>query len=356
MTSQESENWPIEFVRNFDVASNDHDIRELQKNAYNVYYLFAKRCGFSVRRGHTYKRNDSDNIEYIYIREFICHRAGIVNRQKVTELEKQRKRKSSRCNCSAKLFIKRWMVTYFSNSHNHALLDDKEVQFLPAYRDIPNNDQSRILLLSKVGCSISIIIRVLELEKGIEADHFPYLEKDIRNFLQSQSSVGNENDASDVLKLCKSLKDIDDVFQQDFTMDESNKLKHIIWVFGDSIRAYETFGDVVVFHTTYRINRYDMPLGLWVGLIIMAIQFSLDSFLHFVKGKYPRKILTDQDHALKEAISTELSNTKHAFCIWHIVSKLPNWFSFSLGPKYDDFKSEFCRLCNLEYASDFEKQ
>jgi len=31
-------------------------------------------------------------------------------------------------------------------------------------------------------------------------------------------------------------------------------LEHIIWSFGDSIRAYEAFGDVVVFYTTYRIK------------------------------------------------------------------------------------------------------
>jgi len=39
-----------------------------------------------------------------------------------------------------------------------------------------------------------------------------------------------------------------------------------MWAFGDSIRAYKSFGDVVVFDTTYRINRYDMPLGIWVGV------------------------------------------------------------------------------------------
>ena len=39
-----------------------------------------------------------------------------------------------------------------------------------------------------------------------------------------------------------------------------------MWAFGDSIRAYESSGDVVVFDTTYRINRYDMPLGIWVGV------------------------------------------------------------------------------------------
>ncbi|KAL6531989.1 hypothetical protein OROGR_010686 [Orobanche gracilis] len=403
--SEAIENWPIQLLGDdFDSTSEDDEIEELQneplpeaentnkstpykgqifnsdETAYNFYCLFAKRCGFSVRRGHSYKHM-KNNIEDIYKREYICHRAGIAKQKKIDEVERQRKRKSSRCKCSAKLFITKrtigfdecWVVTYFSNSHNHVLLDDKEVRFLPAYRDISINDQSRILLLSKAGCSVNIIMRVLELEKGIEAGHLPFLEKDIRNFLQSQGNVGKENDASEVLKLCKSLKDMDDAFQYDFTMDESNKLENIIWVFGDSIRAYEVFGDVVVFDTTYRINRYDMPLGLWVGVDnhgnsiffgcvllrnekIPSFTWALQSFLHFVKGKYPQTILTDQDHALKEAISTELPNTKHAFCIWHIVSKFPNWFSFSLGPNYEDFKSEFYRLYNLECTSDFERQ
>ncbi|WVZ00452.1 hypothetical protein V8G54_026521 [Vigna mungo] len=158
------------------------------------------------------------------------------------------------------------MVTCFENSHNHALLDEKEIRFLPAYHDIPINDQARTLLLSKVCCSVSLIMRVIDAEKGIKARHLPLFDRDIRNFIKSQSSIDKENDASDVLKLCKDLKDKDDAFQYDFTLDESNKLEHIIWVFGDSIRAYEAFGDVVVFDTTYRINRYDMSLGLWVGV------------------------------------------------------------------------------------------
>ncbi|PNX72174.1 protein FAR1-related sequence 11-like [Trifolium pratense] len=267
----------------------------------------------------------------------------------------------------------KWVITYFNNYHNHDLLDDKEVQFLPAYRNIPIADQSRILLLSKAGCAISLITRVLELEKGIDTGSLPFLDKDIRNFIQSQSSIGKENDASDVLKLCKSLKDIDDDFKYEFTIDENNKLEHIIWAFGDSIRAYETFGDVVVFDTTYRINRYDMPLGLWVGVDnhgnsiffgcvllrdekIPSFTWALKNFLAFVQGKYPKTILTDQDLALKEAIAMELPNTKHAFCIWHIVSKLSSWFSFALGSRYNDFKQEFHRVYHLGCGEDFERE
>jgi len=249
------------------IFSNDVD-------AYEFYSLFARKNGFSIRREHIYKSctNESKkNPSGIYKREFVCHHGGIVKQRNINEVECQRKRKSSKCNFGAKMlvsikttgFVEKWVVTYFNN---HELLDDKEVQFLPAYRNIPTADQSCILLLSKVGCSISIIMRVLELEKKIVTGNLPFLDKDIRNFIQSQSCISKENDASDVLKLCKNLKDIDDAFKYEFTIDESNKLEHIMWAFGDSIRAYYSFGDVVVFYTTYRINRYDMPLGIWVGV------------------------------------------------------------------------------------------
>ncbi|CAJ2675023.1 unnamed protein product [Trifolium pratense] len=109
-------------------------------------------------------------------------------------------------------------------------------------------------------------MRLLELEKGIDVGSLPFMDKDIRNFLQNQSGIDKQKDALDVLKLCKGLKELDDAFQYDYTIDENKKLEHIIWAFGDSIRAYESFGDVVVFDTTYRINRYDMPLGIWLGV------------------------------------------------------------------------------------------
>jgi hypothetical protein len=75
-----------------------------------------------------------------------------------------------------------------------------------------------------------------------------------------------------------------------------------------------------------------------------------------VKGKYPKTILTDQDPSIKEAIAMELPNTKHAFCIWHIVAKLSSWFSFPLGSRYDDFKHEFHKVYHLECADDFERE
>ena len=75
----------------------------------------------------------------------------------------------------------------------------------------------------------------------------------------------------------------------------------------------------------------------------------------FMKGKAPQTVLTDHNTWLKEAIINEMPQTKHAFCIWHIVAKFSNWFSMLLGSCYDEWKAEFHRLYNLELVEDFEE-
>ncbi|XP_059294829.1 protein FAR1-RELATED SEQUENCE 11-like [Lycium ferocissimum] len=241
--------------------------------------------------------------------------------------------------------IPRWVVVHFDNVHNHLLLNKKEVRFLPAYRNIDIIDQKQITLLAKAGCSMSLIRRVLELEKGVDVGQLPFTEKDIRNFLQSESSTNIEFDALELLKACKSLKDKDVDFQYDFTVDTCQRLEHIIWAFGDSIHAYELFGDVVVVDTTYRLNRYEMPLGVWIGVnnhvnstffgcVLLrnekasSFSWALKSFVRLMNGKHPQTILTDQDLGLTEAIANE----------------------------YLQFKSDFHKLYELGSVKEFEHQ
>lgn len=80
----------------------------------------------------------------------------------------------------------------------------------------------------------------------------------------------------------------------------------------------------------------------------------LKAFLGFMYGKAPQTILTDQNLFLKEAISAEMPTTKHALCVWMIVAKFPSWFNAVLGERYNDWKSEFYRIYNLEAIEDFE--
>lgn len=73
-----------------------------------------------------------------------------------------------------------------------------------------------------------------------------------------------------------------------------------------------------------------------------------------MNGKAPETILTDQNMWLKEALAIEMPRTKHAFCIWHIISRFSDWFSLLLGSQYDQWKAEFNGLYNLHSIDEFE--
>lgn len=345
--------------------------------AYEFYSEFAKRCGFSIRRHRTEGKDGVGNG--LTRRYFVCHRAGNTPLKASNENKPQRNRKSSRCGCQAYMRISKstelgvpdWRITGFANHHNHELLEPSQVRFLPAYRTISETDKNRILMFAKTGISVQQMMRLLELEKCVEPGYLPFTEKDVRNLLQSFRKVDPEDETVDLLKMCRNIKDKDPNFKFEFTLDPSGRLENIAWSYASSIQLYEIFGDAVVFDTTHRLTAFDMPLGIWVGMNnygmpcffgcvllreenLRSFSWALKVFLGFMNGKAPQTMLTDQNMCLKEAIGMGMPTTKHALCIWLIVAKFPSWFNAVLGERYNEWKTEFYRLYNLEMTEDFE--
>lgn len=348
-----------------------------QDAAYEFYCSFAKQCGFSIRRHRT--RGKDGVGRGITRRDFTCHRGGYPQVKQTDEGKLQRNRKSSRCGCQAYLrIVKRadfdvpeWRVTGFGNNHNHDLLKSDEVRLLPAHCIISADDKSRICMFAKAGMSVRQMLRLMELEKGVKLGCLPFTEIDVRNLLQSFRRVDRDNDSIDLISTCKKLKDDNPNFKYDFKLDGYNKLDRIAWSYASCVQQYTSYGDAVVFDTTHRLDAYDMLLGLWIGVdnhgatcLFGCVQlrdenaesfaWALKTFLSFVGDKAPQTIITDQNLWLKDAIASELPETKHAFCIWHIMAKFSEWFSLLLGSHYDTWKAEFYRLYNLEMIEDFE--
>jgi zinc finger SWIM domain-containing protein 3 len=48
--------------------------------------------------------------------------------------------------------------------------------------------------------------------------------------------------------------------------DDKGAVKNIFWVDERARRAYQEFGDVVTFDTTYQTNKYSMPLAPFIGV------------------------------------------------------------------------------------------
>jgi hypothetical protein len=246
-----------------------------QEAAYEFYCSFAKQFGFSIRRHRT--RGKDGVGRGVTRRDFTCHRGGFPQNKPSEDGgggKAQRNRKSSRCGCQAYMrIVKRvdfdvpeWRVTGFRNINNHELLKSNEVRFLPSHCPISPDDKSRICLFAKAGMSVRQMLRLMELEKGIKLGCLTFTEIDVRNLLQSFRNVDKDNDAIDLIAMCKRLKDENHSFKYEFKIDSNNRLECIAWSYGSSIQSYEVFGDAVVFDTTYRVEAYDMLLGIWLGV------------------------------------------------------------------------------------------
>lgn len=250
-------------------------------DAFDYYGNFARKNGFSIRK----ERSRLSPQLGVYKRDFVCYRSGFAPMKKKSNGgEHHRDRKSVRCGCDAKMYLSKeivdgvyhWFVVQFSNVHNHELLEDDQVRLLPAYRKIQEADQERILLLSKAGFPIHRIVKMLELEKGIQGGQLPFLERDVRNFVQNRKKVIQENEAllsdkreNDVLELlesCKTMKEADGDFVYDFSVDGNEMVENIAWSYSDSVHANAMFGDVVYFDTTYRSITYGLVFGAWFGI------------------------------------------------------------------------------------------
>lgn len=356
-------------------------------DAFEYYGNFARKHGFSIRK----ERSRLSPQLGIYKRDFVCYRSGFAPPRKKATGEQHRDRKSVRCGCDAKMYLSKemvdgvshWFVVQFSNVHNHELLEDDQVRFLPAYRKIHEADQERILLLSKAGFPVHRIVKVLELEKGIQGEQLPFLERDVRNFVQNRKKLvqendallteKRENDAMDLLEACKATKDADENFVYGFTMDGNDKVENIAWAYGDSVQAFSVFGDVVCVDTSYRSITYGMLFAAWLGIdnhgkIIFfgcallqdeapgSYAWALQIFVRFMKGRCPQTILTDLDPRLIEVIRNELPNTRHVTTIWNILPKVYSWFFVPLGPRYAEFRTKFDVLYHLENPESFELQ
>ena len=73
-------------------------------------------------------------------------------------------------------------------------------------------------------------------------------------------------------------------------------------------------------------------------------------------GKHPIAILTDQVKAMKAAISIVFPNSRHRFCMWHILRKIPEKLSYIIT-KDESFMMIFndC-VYNSRLEEDFEKK
>ncbi|XP_062085504.1 protein FAR1-RELATED SEQUENCE 6-like [Humulus lupulus] len=123
-------------------------------------------------------------------------------------------------------------------------------------------------------------------------------------------------------------------------LDEKSRINKIFMADVRSKVAYEDFGDVVTFDTSYLTNKYDIPFATFVGVnhhgqstflgcVLLSNEdtntfvWLFKSWLACMSNCSPCAIITDQYKAMQNAIEITLPHTKHRWFLWHILKKLP---------------------------------
>ncbi|XP_039778150.1 protein FAR1-RELATED SEQUENCE 5-like [Panicum virgatum] len=287
-----------------------------EDEGYQFYNAYALGKGFSVRK--SYVEWNSDHTE-LTLRRYVCSRQGYREEKYVKkEIKKRRPRDITRVGCPAKL------MQYGG--------------------------------YDKVG----------------------YTSRDLYNFchLYKQEIIAG-GDAQTIIShlMERQIRDSDFFFK--YMTDGEGHLQGLFWCDTQYLLDYEAFGDVVVFDSTYKINRYNLPLVPFVGVnhhyrkVIFGCGIisheNIESYVWLLKmktfteanvQKHSISVITDGDLAMQRAISVVWPNSPHRLCGWHIEQNLVrNVHDNIVKAEFRIFMYDLCSIEEIErkWQAFFEK-
>ncbi|KAL0920105.1 hypothetical protein M5K25_009216 [Dendrobium thyrsiflorum] len=238
-----------------------------EKEAYEAFCAYAHNNGFSVRKDH---HSFWPNSKKIKSKDFVCSKAGF---KKQTDLNSQKKCRRSEtrtgCPCLIRFAVDEdgnWIVKKFIESHNHDLARLEDRHLLRSCRNIDDERASVLKSMTEAGIRTVDAFSYLADEVG-GVENLDFLKMDAYNFIQKEKRSKIEfGDTNALIQLFKDRQVDDSMFAWDVQFDEFDSLLNFFWVDGMSRIDYDCFGDVVIFDTSYRLNKYNLVCAPFVGV------------------------------------------------------------------------------------------
>ncbi|KAL2937990.1 Protein FAR-RED IMPAIRED RESPONSE 1 [Bienertia sinuspersici] len=286
---------------------------------------------------------------------------------------------SKKCECPAMVYAKpnkcnEWeLCTVVLEHKNHTPTPSKS-RHIPKYRNEELNKSKvarNLFNANAAGVSIAKIHRTLVMERnGFE--NLGVSERDVRNVIDKKRRLKMEGgDANAMLEHFDKIVADNQNFYHRYRLDDDGNLKDVMWVDARCRAAYEEFGDVVSFDSTYLTNKSELPFTNFVGVNhhgqtillgcalvshedVEAFTWLFSTWMLCMNGKAPGGILTDQDAAMRKALSVVMPQSRHRWCIWHILKKFSE--KLRMYSNYKDFKSELLHAIYDSFTEEeFEK-
>ncbi|XP_055960536.1 protein FAR1-RELATED SEQUENCE 5-like [Mercurialis annua] len=307
-----------------------------EEQAYELYRNYGFRIGFSVRKGKQSYYSGTKNIK---TKDYYCSKEGLRHDDRNSESSFSKLDTRTGCKAMIRFDIDEqgvWRVNRFADEHNHILASPTKRHLLRSVRSVSLS--KGVVLNSMVNAGIRTIDAYSYMaEEGGGAENIGFTKKDCYNYIDVEKNklieVGDSQ--SLVNHFRRKANEEGEMFYWDVQLDEKGRMTHFYWRDGRSKVDYDNFGDVVVFDTTYRTNRYDLVCAPFVGVnhhwknVMFGCAFLLDektetfewlfnTFLESMGNRAPVTIFTDQDKAMEKAIEKVLPTTRHRLCLWHI--------------------------------------
>ena len=284
-----------------------------------LYNDFAASEGYTVRIRRTTNFPHTDKIRY---RQYVCTCAGFCEEKKSNDVlnldsEKTRRRTSTRrTGCPVTITVSNkkgiWKVQTIVKEHNHLLVSPNSRIHLRKRGGMPSVAKKLVEKFSETDLPIGRVADIINCDASINVS-----QRDCWNHRRDLRRKNlDSGDANVVLHYCIE-KAQDPNFFYEIQTDDEDRMVNFFWIDSTARQYYEQFGDVLVFDTTYKTNKYGLPLGNFVGVNNhnQSIMFGFallqneqeqtfiwlfQTWLRAVGGKLPISILTDQDRAIQK--------------------------------------------------------
>ncbi|XP_057971370.1 protein FAR-RED IMPAIRED RESPONSE 1-like isoform X1 [Malania oleifera] len=364
---------------------------ESKEEAFSFYKEYAKSVGFAT----IIKASRRSRISGKFIdAKFVCTRYGnkrecgtaevpqpvsSVDGTAITSIKKKRGRINqswSKTDCKACMHVKRrqdgrWVIRSFIKEHNHEIFPDQAYYFR-GHRNI-NLGNGNVDALH----AIRARTKKMHVSMSRQAGGHKKIQNQnvgIKNqFVGGKQLALEHGDAKVMLDQFLYMQDENPNFFYAIDLNEEQCLRNVLWVDAKGRIDYVNFNDVVFFDTTYIKNEYKLPFTLFIGVnhhfqfLLLGCALVADetksTFVWLMRawhramgGQAPKVILSDQDNALKQAIAEVFPGSRHCFCLWHILSKIPEKLSYVMRQN-ENFVAKFNKCIFKSWTDQqFEKR
>ncbi|GAV81099.1 FAR1 domain-containing protein/SWIM domain-containing protein/MULE domain-containing protein, partial [Cephalotus follicularis] len=364
---------------------------ESKEEAFSFYKEYAKSVGFAAIIKASRRSKTSGNF---IDAKFVCTRYGakreftttlspqlVSNTDNTTSVPIKKKRGRvnlswSKTDCKACMHAKRnqygkWIIRSFIKEHNHEIFPDQAYYFRGHRKlDLGNSNMDAFQ---------AIRARTKKLYVTMSRKSGGYKKLDSKEGRVMDQSSGTkhltleEGDAQLMLDSFMYMQDENPNFFYAVDLNEELRMRNVFWVDAKSRLDYENFSDAVLFDTTYIKNEYKLPFAPFFGvnhhfqILLLGCALVADetkftyawlmrAWRRAMGGHAPKVILTDQDKSLKEAIAEVFPDSRHCFCLWHILSKIPEKLG-NVMRQHEKFIIKFNKCISKSWTDEqFEKR